>query len=237
MAERSEQVGPARLAGLMLVACGLASVALLAAHPGDDGPPLLAAVLQREAAQAAPDAIVHGGFVLVLVLELIGFAALAVRTGAWRTPVIAALVFALAGSGLLAASMIVDGLVTPAVAGHYAPLTADKQEPARALFTLIGAAIRVLMPGGLAFLGASSLAWAAALLPAAGRGRVGGVIALACGAIVILAAGMSLQAAGMMGLMVAILGSAVWVVAAGVLLAFWRTPHYPADAGRMLAVS
>ena len=230
MAGRSEEMGPARLAGLMLVACGMASVALLAGHPGDGGPPVLAAVLRREAAQAAPDAIVHGGFVLVLVLELIGFAALAVRSGPWRTPVIAAMVFWLAGSGLLAASMILDGLVTPALAARYAQVTADKQEPARALLVLLGAAIRVLMPGGLAFLGASSLAWAAALLPAAGRGRIGGVIALACGAIVTLAAGMSLLSADMVGLMVALLGAAAWAVTAGVLLAVWGSPAGRAPA-------
>ena len=90
MAGRFEDMGPARLTGLMLALCGVASVALLAAHPGDDGPPLLAAVLRREAAQALPDAIVHGGFVVVLALEWIGFAALAVRSGPWRTPVIGA---------------------------------------------------------------------------------------------------------------------------------------------------
>ena len=47
---------------------------------------MLADVLRREAAQALPDAVVHGGFVLVLVLELIGFAALAARAPALRGP-------------------------------------------------------------------------------------------------------------------------------------------------------
>ena len=229
MAGRFEDMGPARLTGLMLALCGVASVALLAAHPGDDGPPLLAAVLRREAAQALPDAIVHGGFVVVLALEWIGFAALAVRSGPWRTPVIGATLFALVGSGLLSASMILDGLVTPAIAAHYAGMTPDKQEPARALFSLIGAAIRVLMPGGLAFLGASSLAWAFALLPAPGSGRVGGLVALVCGVVVILAVGMNLQSLGMASLIVALLGSAAWAMAAGVLLAGWRAPrHAPA---------
>lgn len=224
MTERSDETGPARLAGLMLVGCGVASVALLAGHPGDAGPPVLAAVLKREAAQALPDAIVHGGFVLVLVLELIGFAALAVRAGPRRTPVIAAMVFMLAGAGLLTASMILDGLVTPGVAARYATAPADKQEPARALFVLLGAGVRVLMPAGLAMLGASALAWAGALIPAAGRARIGGGVALACGALVALSAGMSLQAADMGGLMFALLGSAAWAVSAGVLLAMWRAP-------------
>jgi hypothetical protein len=229
MAGRSDEMGPARLTGLMLVGCGAASVGLLAAHPGDDGPPLLAAVLRREAAQALPDALVHGGFVLVLMLELIGFAALAARSGPWRTPVIAAMVFALAGSGLLGASMILDGLVTPGLAAHYAGMPADLQEPARALLTLIGAAIRVMMPGGLACLGVSSLAWAAALPPGAGRGRVGGLVALACGVIVILAVGLGLQSLGMIALMVALLASAAWAVTAGLLLAAWRPPQAAAS--------
>jgi hypothetical protein len=222
MAGRADETGPARLAGLMLVACGVASVVLLAGHPGDAGPPVLAAVLKREAAQALPDAVVHGGFVLVLVLELVGFAALAVRAGPWRTPVIAAMVFMLAGAGLLSASMIADGLVTPGIAARYATAPADKQEPARALLVLLGSTIRVLMPAGLAFLGASALAWSAALIPAAGRARIGGWVGLACAAVVGLATWLSLQSADMMGLMFALLGSAAWAVTAGVLLATWR---------------
>ena len=73
-------------------------------------------------------------------------------------------------------------------------------------------------------LGASSLAWGAALTPTAGRARIGGGVALACGAIVVVATGMSLQSADMLGLMFALLGAAAWAVTAGVLLARWRPP-------------
>jgi hypothetical protein len=210
----------ARLAGAGLIGCGLASVALLAGHPGAGGSAQLADVLRSEAAQAGMDAVVHGGFVLVLSLELVGFAALAVKAGRRRTSVLAAMVFALVGSGLLAASMVIDGLVTPAVAVRYAAAPVAKQEAARALLVLIGAAISVLMPMGLAFLGAAALAWGAALTSMRGRRR-GGALALVLGLVMVAAAGASLQGAGVIGLIVALLGSVIWAIAAGVLLLRW----------------
>ena len=109
-----------RLVGAGLIGCGIASLVLLVAHPGAGGSPALGDVLRSEAAQATADAFVHGGFVLVLSLELVGFAALAVRVGPRKTSVLAAMLFALVGSGLLAASMVVDGLITPGVAARYA---------------------------------------------------------------------------------------------------------------------
>jgi hypothetical protein len=211
----------ARFAGAGLIVCGIASVVLLAGHPGAGASPALADVLRSEAAQAGADAVVHGGFVLVLTLELVGFAALAVRAGPRRTSVLAAMLFALVGSGLLTASMVVDGLITPGVAARYAAAPAARQEPARALLVLIGTAISVLMPMGLAFLGAAALAWGAALTPMRGAARIGGWVALALGALTLAAAGASLQAAGMIGLMVALLTSAAWAIAAGILLMRW----------------
>ena len=214
------QTSGAKLVGIGLIGCGIASVVLLAAHPGG-GSPVLADVLRNEAAQGLADAVVHGGFVLVMSLELVGFAALAVRAGPFRTPVLAAMLFALVGSGLLAASMVVDGLITPAVAVRYATVPAVRQEPARALLVLIGAAVSVLMPMGLAFLGAAALAWGAALSPMRGAARIVGLLALALGVVIVGASGASLQALGMIGLIVALLGSAAWATAAGILLLRW----------------
>ena len=214
-----DETTPARGPGAALIVCALASVALLAGHPAGGASPLLADVLRSEAAQRLPDAIVHGGFVLVLAIELIGFAALAVRLGAARTAVLAAMVFFLIGAGLLAASMIVDGLITPAVAARYAMAPLAKQEAARALFVLIGEAIRVLMPMGLAFQGAAALAWGTALI-ARPTARISSAVALAAGAAILLAAAASLWIPSPHLLMLALLGQAVWTFAAGVML--WR---------------
>ncbi len=209
---------PAFGAGAILVGCAIASVALLASHPDGGGSRVLAEVLSREAAQAGSDAVVHGGFVLVLAIELVCFAALAVNTGVRRTSVLAAMIFALVGAGLLSASMILDGLITPAVATRYAAAPAERQEAARSLLVLIGAAINALMPLGLAFQGAAALAWGVALTPLPGRARIGGVIAWVLGTVMIAASALSPGASGPFALMIALLAMAAWVLAAGVLL-------------------
>ena len=215
---------PAWGAGAVLVGCAVASVALLASHPDGGGSRVLAEVLRREAAQAGSDAVVHGGFVLVLAIELVCFAALAVKTGVRRTSVLAAMIFALVGAGLLSASMILDGLITPAVATRYAAAPAERQEAARSLLVLIGAAINALMPLGLAFQGAAALAWGAALAPLPGRARIGGGVAAVLGLTVLAAAAMAPGASSPLALMIALVAVAAWTLAAGVLLATWRAP-------------
>ncbi|HEY2708588.1 MAG TPA: hypothetical protein VGI95_11105 [Caulobacteraceae bacterium] len=209
--------GQQRGVGAALIACAVASVGLLMAHPSGGASHELADVLKAEAAQALPDAIVHGGYVLVLAVELVGFLGLATRIGTRRPAVLAALVFAVVGAALLAASMIADGLITPAIATRYAPAPAAKQEGARAILVLIGAAINVLMPMGLAFQGAAAVAWSTALMR---KARIAGLAALALGVAVLVAAWFSLDPAGMPGLLAALIATAVWTLIAGVLL--WR---------------
>ena len=53
---------PAHAAGILSIATGIATVALLANHPGGDAH-TFADVLKDEAANRTMDAIVHGGFV------------------------------------------------------------------------------------------------------------------------------------------------------------------------------
>ncbi len=216
---------PAWGAGAVLVGCAIASLLLLAGHPDGGGSPVLAEMLRREAAQSRSDAIVHGGFVLVLAIELVCFAALAIKAGARRASVLAAMVFALVGAGLLSASMILDGLITPAVAARYAAAPVERQEAARSLLVLIGAAINALMPLGLAFQGAAALAWGAALTPLPGRGRMGGVAAWALGLAILAAAAMAPGAASPLALMIALVAMAAWTMVAGVLLVTWREPQ------------
>lgn len=206
----------------MLFLCAVASLGLLMAHPDGAGSPVLIDVLRSEASQRLRSAIVHGGFVLVLVLELAGFAALAVRVGPRRTVVLTAMTFAIVGAGLLAASMIIDGLVTPAVAATYAVASPERQEASRALLVLIGASVRVLMPMGLAFQGAAAIAWGVVLVPREGGLRIAGVIAIVAGAGVLLGAGVSLQIQSPHILMFALAVRTVWTLTAGGLLWNWE---------------
>ncbi len=215
---------PSRGAGAMLMACALVSVGLLASHP--DGAPshVLADVIRQEAASQLQDAIIHGGFVLVLTLELACLAVLAVRVGARRTGVLTAMAFTLAGTGLLAASMILDGLVTPMIAARYLAVSAAKQENARTMLVLVGACLQVLMPMGLGVLGAGAALWGAALVASRGVAVVGGVIALCLGAAIVALAGFSTVSTDQMVLMLAIMAQAAWVFTAGAVLFAWRRP-------------
>lgn len=212
--------GPARGVGALLCACAVASVGLLISHPGGSASPVLADVLRAEAAQRIADAIIHGGYVVVLTLELIGFLVLAARVRWQRAPVLAALVFLLVGTGLLAASMIADGLITPAIAVRYVAAPLARQEAARALLVLISAAIGVLMPMGLGFQGLAAVAWASALAPLR-RARAAAAIAGVAGLIAVAASVYALVGGPMVALMIALVALAIWVLAAGVLLISW----------------
>jgi hypothetical protein len=198
--------------GLLAIATGVASFALLAIHPGGDATDF-AGVLKDEAANRVMDAVVHGGFVVVLALQAVCYAALSMRLGVARGAVLAALVFFAFGTVFLSGSMLVDGLLTPAVAARYIARP-EKIEAARALFVLMGSAIGVLMPLGLAFQAAAVAAWGWAL--AAAGSRAMGVFAMILGAAML--AGAAAGTVNPIGLIGAIVGAAVWAFVAGAKL-------------------
>ena len=198
--------------GLLAIATGIAAIALLAFHPGG-GAADFAGVLKDEAANRGADALVHGGFIVVLALQTVCYAVFSARLGWQRMATVAGFVFFCAGAIFLAGSMVLDGLVTPAVAARYLAAPA-KIEYARALFVLIGSLIGVLMPLGIAFQGAAIAAWGAALA-ASGR-RMTGAFGMLLGAAMI--AGIVAGSASPMALMGGIVGIAAWAIACGVIL-------------------
>ena len=100
---------PPRSIGILSIATGIAAFGLLASHPEGDAHSF-AEVLRNEAANRAMDALVHGGFIVVLALQTIGYARL-------RSP--AGLILFAFGAAFLSASMLLDGLATPALAMRY----------------------------------------------------------------------------------------------------------------------
>jgi hypothetical protein len=205
-------LSPRRGIGLLAIATGIAGFALLVVHPGGAATDF-AGVLREEASNRATDAVVHGGFIVVLALQTVCYALLSARLGLTRGTVMAALVLFAFGVAFLSASMLVDGLMTPAIAARYAAKP-DKIETARALFVLMGTAISFLMPVGLAFQSAAVTAWGWALTT--GGSRVLGLSALAVGAVMLAA--MAAGFANPLALMAGIVGTAIWAVLAGVAL-------------------
>jgi len=203
---------PARAAGILSIATGIATVALLANHPGGDAH-TFADVLKDEAANRTMDAIVHGGFVVVLALQTICYATLSARIGRGA---IAGLVLFAFGTAFLSASMVLDGLVTPALAAKYLAAP-EKIEFAKSLFALVGTLIGLLMPIGLAFQSAAAGAWGVALMTS-GISRLAGVIGLALGAAAFVALGATAGTMNPLVLMGVLAVTALWAVVAGLVL-------------------
>jgi hypothetical protein len=203
---------PARTAGILSIATGIATVALLANHPGGDAH-TFADVLKDEAANRSMDAIVHGGFVVVLALQAICYATLSARIGRGA---IAGSVFFAFGAAFLSASMVLDGLVTPALAVKYLAAP-QKIEFAKSLFALVGTLIGLLMPIGLAFQSAAVGGWGVALLTS-GISRIGGMIGLALGATAFVALAATAGAMNPLVLMGVLAVTALWAVVAGFVL-------------------
>ena len=208
-----------RAAGIVLIVVAVATAALLINHPAASGTSFTD-VLRNEAAAQAMNAVVHGGFIVVLAAELACMAIASTRLG-WQRPAVAvAFVFALVGAGFLMLSMLVDGLVTPALAARYVD-TPEKAEQARSVFVLLGTLVRFLMPLGLLFQLASVAAWSSALVRSGGVVRAAAIVGLVVAALA--AVGIAATAAmGPRALVAALIGIAIWYALIGAGLALRR---------------
>jgi len=162
-------------AGIVLVVCAALTLVLLANHPSGAAR-TFADIVRDEAANAGRDALVHGGFIGVLAGQLACLAIMTIRLGLDRPLAVAGLVLTAAGAGLLTGSMLLDGLVTPAVARRYVAVidVAERQSDAKALFVLLGATVSFLMPVGLVLQAAGLACWSAVLARGAGLVRATG---------------------------------------------------------------
>jgi hypothetical protein len=208
-------IGNNRVVGLLAIATGVAGFALLAIHP-DGEAKTFAEVLQNEAANRAMDAVVHGGFIAVLALQLVCYAVFSGRIGLSRVTTVAGMVLFAVGSAFLAGSMLMDGLVLPAVAARYAGHP-DKIELARTIYVLGGTLISFLMPIGLGFQSAAIAAWGSALIGA--RQRLAGLTGLTLGAAMLAIMVLGLATMNPIALMAGIAGAALWAMLAGGVMA------------------
>jgi hypothetical protein len=164
--------------------CALASLTLLANHPGGN-PGSFADLIKDEAAHQVIDGVVHGGFVITLVALIICFVLLSRLLGLAKSPVVIGLVCFCAGCCALIASMVLDGFATPAIAVRFAGV--DDLQPAKTLFILVGTLIRFLMPMGLVFQFVAMLSWSWAIAKRPGLSRAVGLLGSVVAIILIVA--------------------------------------------------
>ncbi|HEY1615003.1 MAG TPA: hypothetical protein VGF97_15060 [Rhizomicrobium sp.] len=203
-----------RLPGWILIASGIAMIVLLAMHPEDRAKDFTG-VLHEEAANRGIDAIVHGGFVLILAIQMACYAIFSLRLSRAVNASIAGLVLFCFGAALLSGSTLIDGLALPAIAAKYLAAPA-KIESARTLFVFGGTMISILMPLGIGLQSAGIVAWGIALLRTGRRavGLAGLVIGLAVPAAIIA----TISTMNPMVLMGGIAALALWGGIAGTTL-------------------
>jgi hypothetical protein len=179
---------PGRAAGIALLVCAALTLALLANHPSGAAA-TFADRLREEAANSGRDALVHGGFIAVLAIQFACLAIMTLRLGLARPLAIAGFVLTAIGAGFLMASMLLDGLVTPAVASRYLGVVdvAERQNDAKALFVVLGATISFLMPAGLLLQAAGLACWCGVFVRDRGLVRVTGIYGAVAAAAVIVA--------------------------------------------------
>jgi hypothetical protein len=212
IAESQSSPPDGRAAGIGLVLAAVATCGLLINHPAVTAH-TFAEVLKSEAANQVMDGVVHGGFIVVMSIQLVCLSVLSLRIGLLRPPVLSALLFAVLGIGFLGLSMLVDGFVTPAVASRYLEAT-DKVDFAKSLFVLIGGLLGVLMPLGLLFQSVSVLLWSCALLRSNGIGRaiaIGGMTV-----VLLIVVGAVWTAFTPHVLIAALIGLGLWYAAVGI---------------------
>jgi hypothetical protein len=202
-----------RLPGAVLIVTALAIVLLFLAHPGEhatDFPGFIA----EQAANQARAAVVHGGFVLILAVQLAGYTLFTARIGWHNERAIAALVLFGAGALTHMPTIFTDGVIIPALAQRYIAVAPDQLAAARPIFVLCGIAVAWL--GTLAQLleGAGIALWGAALLPTS---RLWGITGIVLGAAMIAAIAAALTGAPQLG-EVPIAGLVIWPVIAGALM-------------------
>jgi hypothetical protein len=212
-----------RAPGFALLATGIASIVLLAFHPMDSAT-TFADVVKSEAMNQARDGVVHGGDIALLAVEMACFAIFSTRLGLNRAMSVAGLSFFAAGAAAFSASLLIDGLVIPAIAVKSLAVPGQGLATARILFLLCGTLIRFLMPMGLLFQWAGIACWGAAIAQATSRlwGSVCLAIAVCVMAMLVAPTFLPFAAAlatSTLPMIVAILGLSLWQLVAGAMMA------------------
>jgi hypothetical protein len=214
-ATEAASAGGGKTLGVVLIALAAASLGLLANHPSAPAQ-TFAELLRNEAADQTLDGVVHGGLIVVVAAQLACLAIVSMRMSRRRAWAVAGLVMASAGAGFLMLSMLLDGLLTPALAALYVDKL-DRQNDARPLFALIGMLVRFLMPAGLLFQAASLVCWGGPLVADSGLRRGTGWFGIVAG--ILVAAAVTMTAGRVTHVLIgALVAIAAWYALLGVTL-------------------
>jgi hypothetical protein len=167
---------------------------LLANHPHGGGQTFVD-FIKAESRNQLVDGVVHAGAVLVLSALIVCFVLLSRYLGPGRVAVVAGLTTFCVGCAAMMASMVLDGLVVPAIAVRFGR-TAEDLRLAQPLVIFCGILIRFLMPIGLLFQAAAMLSWSAVIVRTRGWRLAPGVFGLAAAIFLIISLAFALPTPG-----------------------------------------
>lgn len=200
-----------RLVGALTIGTAIASLALLGAHPNEQARGF-AEVVQEEARNQQQNLIVHGGYIVVLSVQLVCFGFLSSCVSHARLAPRAAMTFFAIGAAWTCAALFFDGLVTPLIAMRYV----EQPYAASPLFALIRSIVRCAMPIGFGFQALAVLCWSVAML--ASRLRVSSGLACVLGVAFTLAAAAVATSGMPMAFTAAFVAIGLWAAIAGFVL-------------------
>jgi hypothetical protein len=203
-----------RTAGVMLGACTVLSLLMVAMHPTIHAAPA-GEVLDQLVKNRTLDGFVHGSLIAIMVGYWFGFAGLAAYLGLNRAPALLGLIAY--GVGVIATigAATIDGFVGPAFAAH---VPADQAGIALDILIFASAAIQYLTKLGFVGLSLGMLACSVPLLAIPGLARTTGFLGVVAGG---LPAGFILAFDPTLNphvLIMILLVQAIWNLAAAALL-------------------
>jgi hypothetical protein len=211
-------------AGLLAVPAIL-TVVLILHHPVLRGGHDVASVVNGIGSLASMDRLVHGGLIMVLGIQTLGFTLFSTHLGWGRPAVVAGFMGYAAGVLLMILPATLDGFVTPDLAA--ACLTAPHGCGATdaGVFRLIAIMIQDFTKLALVVMAAGIAAWSVALLTGTNALiRIGGIAGLVCAVVpvvILLSSSVTLQPGNLAGM---IASQTVWSLLAAALMIAGKRP-------------
>lgn len=208
-----ESNSKARTSATLFLAGGVLVLVLLALHPHGAGADL-PAIMASEASLARMNAWVHGSMLLANLVLLSAFALGTPAAGRGSVARTVATVAFACGAAAMGASLLLDGMVVPYLAGKFvASADAETRSSLLVMVRLCETLIRYLMPWGVAGQSLGIALWSFTLLGEPGCARVAGAAGLCVGFAV--CTGLLMLGGSPLLLMAALFAAAIWCIAVG----------------------
>lgn len=203
-------------AGVVLLACGVLAVFVIAHHPSVESHSAAEAI--REIGRFGTiNSIVHAAMIAILALLLFAFAVFSLRRGLGKQLVLGALIAQAIATGAMIVAAMISGFVIPDVAARYAHAPPDGMTFAVQVIAIAAGVNQLFARLGVIGMSVAIVLWSADLVRTSGFVRITGAVGFGAAAVQagVLAFGGRLTP---LTLEIVVLAQAIWYCALGTLL-------------------